>query len=113
MEHVRKWESDGKPSGVPPGVQDAQPLAYGTSTPNDYHLRNPSYQLRPETIESLFILWRTTGHGIWRERGWAIFEAIEKHAKAESGYTGVGHVNSIPVSRLDSTPRSEVLYYCP
>ena len=31
--------------------------------------------LRPETVESLFVLWRTTGNQRYREWGWAIFQA--------------------------------------
>ncbi|KAJ2518498.1 Mannosyl-oligosaccharide 1,2-alpha-mannosidase mns3 [Coemansia sp. RSA 2049] len=36
--------------------------------------------LRPETVESLFILWRITGEAKWRDYGWQIFEAFEQWA---------------------------------
>lgn len=53
------------------------------------------FQLRPETVESLFYLWRATGEERYREQGWAIFQAIQKHCLvrdgggAAVGYTGV------------------------
>lgn len=37
--------------------------------------------LRPETVEALFVLWRTTGDTKYREWGWEIFEAFEKHCR--------------------------------
>jgi mannosyl-oligosaccharide alpha-1,2-mannosidase len=37
--------------------------------------------LRPETVEALFVLWRTTGDVLYRRQGWAIFQAFEKHCK--------------------------------
>ena len=40
---------------------------------------------RPETVESLFILWRMTKEQKYRDMGWAIFEAFEKHTRVESG----------------------------
>tara|TARA_B100000524_G_scaffold345045_1_gene243139 strand:+ start:631 stop:1650 length:1020 start_codon:yes stop_codon:yes gene_type:complete len=49
--------------------------------------------LRPEVVESLFVLWRKTGDRKYREWGWHIFEAIEKHCKvAGGGYTGLKDV---------------------
>ncbi|KAJ2808101.1 hypothetical protein H4S07_003469, partial [Coemansia furcata] len=56
------------------------------------------YILRPETVETLFILYRVTGDTKYQEWGWNIFLAIEKHAKVEFGYAGVSNVY-----RSDST----------
>ncbi|KAG0205917.1 mannosyl-oligosaccharide alpha-1,2-mannosidase [Mortierella sp. GBA30] len=41
--------------------------------------------LRPETVESLFYMWRFTGDEKYREWGWKIFEAMEKYSKVPSG----------------------------
>ncbi|KAG0296924.1 mannosyl-oligosaccharide alpha-1,2-mannosidase [Dissophora globulifera] len=41
--------------------------------------------LRPETLESLFYLWRLTGDEKYRNWGWNIFEAFEKYSKVASG----------------------------
>lgn len=44
------------------------------------------YLLRPETIESFFVLQQLTGDPIYREWGWEIFLAIERHCRAGVGY---------------------------
>jgi hypothetical protein len=41
--------------------------------------------LRPETIESIFILYQITGKEIYREMGWKMFEAFEKWTRVETG----------------------------
>ena len=45
-------------------------------------------------MESFYVLWKVTGDEVWRERVWAVFEAIEKHAKTKNCSvirTYVGH----------------------
>ncbi|KAG5239449.1 hypothetical protein OIU76_012864 [Salix suchowensis] len=50
--------------------------------------------LRPETVESLFYLWRLTGNRTYREWGWNIFQAFEKNSRIETGYVGLKDVNT-------------------
>lgn len=50
--------------------------------------------LRPETVESLFYLWRLTGNKTYQEWGWNIFQAFEKNSRVESGYVGLKDVSS-------------------
>ena len=50
--------------------------------------------LRPETIESLFYLWRFTGNKTYQEWGWNIFQAFEKNSRIETGYVGLKDVRS-------------------
>jgi len=54
---------------------------------------------RPETVESLFIAFRLTGDVQYREWGWHIFQAIEKHCKLPvdrgGGYVSVKHVDRV------------------
>ncbi|KAJ6727564.1 MANNOSYL-OLIGOSACCHARIDE ALPHA-12-MANNOSIDASE-RELATED [Salix purpurea] len=50
--------------------------------------------LRPETVESLFYLWRLTGNRTYREWGWNIFQAFEKNSHIETGYVGLKDVNT-------------------
>ncbi|KAJ8549342.1 hypothetical protein K7X08_033049 [Anisodus acutangulus] len=58
--------------------------------------------LRPETVESLFVLYRITGDSKYREWGWQIFEAFEKYTKIDSGgYTSLDDVTIIPPRRRD------------
>jgi mannosyl-oligosaccharide alpha-1,2-mannosidase len=52
--------------------------------------------LRPETVESLFYLWRLTGNKTYQEWGWNIFQAFEKNSRVESGYVGLKDVSFEP-----------------
>jgi len=45
--------------------------------------KDPRYILRPEAIESVFVLWRVTGDEEWREAAWRMFEAISKGTQTE------------------------------
>ncbi|KAK8575958.1 hypothetical protein V6N13_032729 [Hibiscus sabdariffa] len=58
--------------------------------------------LRPETVESLFVLYRITQDPKYREWGWQIFESFEKHTKVDSGgYTSLDDVTTLPPPRRD------------
>ncbi len=50
-------------------------------------MQESSYKLRPETAESLFVLHQVTGNPVYREWGWAIFQAIEKCVSARMALT--------------------------
>ena len=52
--------------------------------------------LRPETVESLMMLYRRTGDPKYREWGWRIFEAFEKHCRTPVGYAGLRDVRQNP-----------------
>lgn len=52
---------------------------------------------RPETVESLFMMWRITEDPIYREWGWKIFQAFKEHTSVDGkGYTSVNNVNAVP-----------------
>ena len=53
---------------------------------------DPSFLLRPEYVESLFILYRITKDDIYRERAWDAFQMIEKYCKYSKGYTSLRNV---------------------
>jgi mannosyl-oligosaccharide alpha-1,2-mannosidase len=51
--------------------------------------------LRPETVESLFILYRLTGNTTYQDWGWLIFQAFEKYTRIpEGGYSSISNVRS-------------------
>lgn len=50
-------------------------------------------------------MWRTTGDVKWRERGYAIFQAIEKYTRTEFGYASIHGVSAQVVQKLDDMPR--------
>ena len=53
---------------------------------------------RPETIETLFYMWRITGDDMYREWGWEIFKNFVHYTKADdnAGFTSLAHSNEIP-----------------
>ncbi|MED6147476.1 Mannosyl-oligosaccharide 1,2-alpha-mannosidase mns3 [Stylosanthes scabra] len=58
--------------------------------------------LRPETVESLFVLYRITDDPKYREWGWQIFEAFEKYTKVDTGgYCSLDDVTTIPPNKRD------------
>ena len=57
-----------------------------------------------QTLESLYIMWRTTGDAKWRDRGWGIFEAIENHTRTDLAYASVRDVNKIPALKENDIP---------
>lgn len=63
--------------------------------PPDMHMHDIRYLLRPETLESLFIMYRITGDTRYQEYGWDIFQAIEKHCKTPSAYASVRNVYAV------------------
>ncbi len=48
--------------------------------------------LRPEVMESLFVLYRVTGDDIYRQWGKRIFDSINKYARVEGGFASVRNV---------------------
>mmetsp|Transcript_22339 Transcript_22339/g.33387 ORF Transcript_22339/g.33387 Transcript_22339/m.33387 type:complete len:124 (+) Transcript_22339:135-506(+) len=80
---------------------------------NDFHGTPNYYILRPETVESLFILNYLTGDPIYREWGWEIFQSIEKYCKTEIAYASLTNVDE-PGSvedRMESFFLAETLKY--
>lgn len=47
------------------------------------------YPLRPEAIESVFIMYRLTGDEKWRDKGWRMFENIIKHTRTDYGHASL------------------------
>jgi hypothetical protein len=59
--------------------------------------------LRPEAVESLFVMYRVTHNETYRNWAWNIFRAIEKHTRYEhGGYTSLDTVLETPPLRRDS-----------
>lgn len=69
------------------------------------------YKLRPETVESLFLLYRLTGDEKYREWAWQIFQAIEQHCRvASGGYSNLKTVAKPPASGADLQDKMESFY---
>lgn len=101
VDHVKAWKRNGSPGGVPPGLREVQTKERAE---RDYITRQGGYLLRPETVESFYLLWRLTGDEKWRDRGWSVFEAIEREAKTSSGYASLSSVESSPAPKKNEMP---------
>ena len=72
------------------------------------------YILRPEAIESVFIMYRVTGDDYWREKGWNMFTSIQNYTRAEFGAAAISDVmseNPYPVDEMESFWLAETLKY--
>ncbi|RMZ74873.1 hypothetical protein DV737_g5659, partial [Chaetothyriales sp. CBS 132003] len=57
-------------------------------------IESPEYKLRPEAIESVFVMYRLTGDQSWRDKGWKMFTAVERATRTPSGHATVSDVTS-------------------
>jgi len=92
-------------------------LKHGKSDDGEFIEEDPSKDIivkprdahnlqRPETVESLFVMWRITGDEIYREWGWKIFEAFLEHTAvgegAKDGFTSLDNVDEVPPKQRDN-----------
>jgi mannosyl-oligosaccharide alpha-1,2-mannosidase len=59
------------------------------------------YLLRPEAIESIFILYRITGNTEYQDAAWRMFERIKDTAKTEFGFASIADVTCERVGKYD------------
>ncbi|KAF2084081.1 glycoside hydrolase family 47 protein [Saccharata proteae CBS 121410] len=59
---------------------------------------------RPETVESLFFMWRITKDPMYRDWSWDIFKAFQEHTMLPlaQGYTSLQNVKAVPPSKRDN-----------
>ncbi|GLB38849.1 putative glycosyl hydrolase 47 family protein [Lyophyllum shimeji] len=100
-EALEEWEAGGR-MGKAPGTTEGG--VGREKSERDYQVQSGAYLLRPETVESLYVMWKTTREDKWRERGYEIFTAIEKHAKTKYGYASVGRVDDEVAGQIDDMP---------
>ncbi|PPQ80066.1 hypothetical protein CVT25_001495 [Psilocybe cyanescens] len=102
IDELRLWNETGR-VGDAPGLTE-QPVERDPSRRDYLHGWPSAYLLRPETIESIFYMWKTTGDVKWRERGYEIFKAIKKHTWTKFGFTSVHGVDTTSVTYVDDMP---------
>ncbi|OJJ49202.1 hypothetical protein ASPZODRAFT_61441 [Penicilliopsis zonata CBS 506.65] len=86
-------------AGPPPGLPVLSHEEFVAARIRNEHLPtgmvdviSSKYLLRPEAIESVFIMYRLTGDSVWREKGWAMFEAISKHCRTDLAHSAISDV---------------------
>ncbi|KAK7221491.1 hypothetical protein V2G26_009494 [Clonostachys chloroleuca] len=66
------------------------------------HARDPRYLLRPEAIESIFIMYRITGDSEWQDLAWKMFQSIMKVSRTELANAAVDDVTNPDSPNIDS-----------
>ena len=87
----------------------------------DFEVVDPQWPLRPELLESLYVMWalepEEARRDEYRQQGLAIFEAIERHCRTPSGYSGLGgasrHSNTLESFFLAETLKYLYLLFRP
>jgi mannosyl-oligosaccharide alpha-1,2-mannosidase len=83
---------------------------------------DPAYLLRPEFVESLFVLWRRTGNVVYQDMAWSIFTRLQEHCRVEHGYAGIrnvmrndggGYVDDMPSYFIAETLKYLLLLFGP
>jgi mannosyl-oligosaccharide alpha-1,2-mannosidase len=72
------------------------------------------FLLRPEAIESIFVLYRITGDKKLQETAWKMFENIQKIARTEIAYAAIEDVtdrNTTKANQMESFWMAETLKY--
>ena len=70
----------------------------------DVHSMDRHNLQRPETVESLFYMWRITGERKYRDWGWDMFKSFMNYTAVEDGggFTSLSNANEIPPSTRDN-----------
>lgn len=71
-------------------------------TPGFSDIEDKRYILRPEAIESVFILYRITGDDAYQEIAWEMFQKIENATKTDIGNAAVNDVTKAMPDNIDS-----------
>lgn len=63
--------------------------------PGFVNIEARKYLLRPEAIESVFIMYRLTGDDYWREKGWKMFDAVTKYTRTDYAHSAIQDVTMV------------------
>ncbi len=66
------------------------------------HARDARYILRPEAIESVFLLYRITGQPDLQDIAWDMFQAITKATETQFAFAAIANVNTDEPNKVDS-----------
>lgn len=68
----------------------------GQNVPDGFHaVRDARYYLRPEAVESIYILYRITGKKDLLDLAWTMFESIKKSTETEHAFSSITTVLSV------------------
>jgi mannosyl-oligosaccharide alpha-1,2-mannosidase len=112
------WAYGAFPTGVMPEIFDVLPCPTlegcawdeerwrregGEGLPKGFrNARDPRYLLRPEAIESVFVLFRITADPMWQELAWTMFESVIALTSTKFGNAAVEDVTDPKSAKIDS-----------
>ena len=82
------WDDDTWKT-INPALKDCGEHCVGMYPPGFLEVRDESYLLRPEAIESVFVMYRVTGDEQWRDLGWMMFENIIRQTRTNYGHAAL------------------------
>lgn len=83
--------------------KDATTLIKKLSLPQGVSaIRDRKYHLRPEAIESVFVLYRTTGDASLQDIGWKMFRSIYAHTRTDYAHAAIEDVTNGTMPLMDS-----------
>ncbi|ETS80045.1 hypothetical protein PFICI_07574 [Pestalotiopsis fici W106-1] len=94
--HWRKGQKD-VPDQTAKDIVDGRKLPKGMLDVNDR-----KYILRPEAIESVFLMYRMTGDASWMDKAWDMFIAVEKHTRTTVAAASLDDVTKAKPLQTDS-----------
>lgn len=109
-----KIHADGETAKMPPYERAQHFIETNGLVPGFTDITDPRYILRPEAIESVFILYRITGDTALQDVAWRMFQSIEKATRTEIANAAVDDVRqSSPKKsdRMESFWLAETLKY--
>lgn len=83
-------------------------------SPGMVDVNDAKYILRPEAIESVFIMYRITGDPAWMEKAWNMFRHIEMHTRTDIAAASLRDVRMdqpVQVDSMESFWLAETLKY--
>lgn len=65
-------------------------------------INDHKYILRPEAVESVFMMWRLTGDSSWQDKAWTMFSNIERHTHSEVASASLEDITRSDPTQVDS-----------
>lgn len=90
-------------SDMAPSDPQISNIIHGRRLPPGFlDVGDKKYILRPEAIESVFIMWRITGDPAWMDKAWDMFRHIEMHTRGEIAAASLDDVTRADPTQVDS-----------
>ncbi|KAI0882280.1 glycoside hydrolase family 47 protein [Annulohypoxylon maeteangense] len=64
--------------------------------------RDPRYLLRPEAVESVFLMYRMTGNSEYQEMAWRMFQSIRNATETDLAFSSINSVRNVDTVKSDS-----------